>query len=332
MYRRGLTFIDERMISHCLLATFIWDAHLNMMRCTGIFIALYLAKYLSKTEAFGSLDMDVEDVETVKLPSDVTIEDAQFPGRFFKDRLMGTSEVAVHIVKRTFDDIFHEFEHGKNNGRPLKEGPPEGVQRRTYGKLKTVYDLIIKGKEKGLSIERLEEKLRGFPNLNMINKKYMYDEGMRNLSRANENEVEWTKVGLPRPQHLFQAKTRYLHDPVKFLIDKCFPTTRPCRITSPRKKRWRFCGAGASERGGVSSYVRQAVLQVAELATQAMATPEPLPPVSRSKKPVIEQTIGYEDALFVTYTKTKTGQLKRRYPGRAKILVVEQGHRRFLAS
>ncbi|GMH34809.1 hypothetical protein BSKO_02670 [Bryopsis sp. KO-2023] len=84
--------------------------------------------------------------------------------------------------------------------------------------------------------------------------------------------------------------------------------------------------------GGVSSYVRQAVLQVADLATQAMTTPEPLPSVSRSKKPVIKQTIGYEDVLFVTYTKTKTGELKRRHPGRAKILVVEQGHRRFLAS
>ncbi|GAB5426464.1 MAG: hypothetical protein Crog4KO_36110 [Crocinitomicaceae bacterium] len=115
MYRRGLTFIDERMISHCLLATFIWDAHLNMMRCTGIFIALYLAKYLSKTEAFGSLDMDVEDVETVKLPSDVTIEDAQFPGCFFKDRVMGTSEVELHglgretVLKEVVDYIHYDL-------------------------------------------------------------------------------------------------------------------------------------------------------------------------------------------------------------------------------
>ncbi|GAB5426509.1 MAG: hypothetical protein Crog4KO_36560 [Crocinitomicaceae bacterium] len=99
-YRTGLTSTDKRMISHPSLATFIWDAHLNMMRCTGTFIALYLAKYLSKTEAFGSLDMDEEDVETVGLPSDVTIEDAQFPPRFFKDRVMGTSEVKFHCLGR----------------------------------------------------------------------------------------------------------------------------------------------------------------------------------------------------------------------------------------
>ncbi|GAB5426465.1 MAG: hypothetical protein Crog4KO_36120 [Crocinitomicaceae bacterium] len=97
-------------------------------------------------------------------------------------------KVAVHIVKRTFDDIFHEFEHGKNNDRPLKEGPPEGVERRTYGKLKTIYDLIIKGKEKGLPIERLEEKLRGFPNLNMINKVMTRVGSSREQSKNNVNK------------------------------------------------------------------------------------------------------------------------------------------------
>ncbi|GAB5386987.1 MAG: hypothetical protein Alis3KO_41100 [Aliiglaciecola sp.] len=71
-----------------------------MMRCTGTFIALYLAKYLSETEAFGSLDMGVEDVETVGLSSDVTVEDAQFLACFFKGKVMGTIKVALHCLGR----------------------------------------------------------------------------------------------------------------------------------------------------------------------------------------------------------------------------------------